>query len=446
MTGMEQKRDAEVGKVQSAKKSRDWKRLGSCVALVMLLGQGAVACKSGSSGSSSGLDGLADSNAPTEHLELDPMLVTVGKDGKPGMSVNADEVFQKAYTAYAARRYEDALVHYGTIVEYFPESRFFIPSLFNSGLANEKLERWEQAAQSYQQIIDSAPEKSDAKDAYFRLASVYEKLARHAEIVELMTQVMLRPDIEHFDRIEAHARRSMALLETGDYVEAEDGFRTLLQLNREADISQRLNDGAEYVVQAQFGMGRALHLQVLKIALVLPTEKMGEDLETKANLFLRAQSAYIQALRVHHPQWSVAAGYMIGRLYEDFYLDILSAEIPDSLTQEQITLYFDELRKQLRPLMVRAIQVYEKNLSLSKRIAKPGAMNEWADASDVHLQRLKSYLDDPFTQRRAERLVMQGKPLENLWNPRLMVLDVVDEAVENAKREMDQSVSQKNKI
>ena len=415
-------------------------------ALLACLSLGAVACKSGASKSSSGLDGLADGDQPTEHLELDPMLVTVGKDGKPGLSVNADEVFQKAYTAYAARRYEDALVHYGTIVEYFPESRFFIPSLFNSGLANEKLERWEQASQSYQRIIDTAPEKSDAKDAYFRLASVYEKLARHADIVELMTQVMLRPDIEHFDRIEAHARRSMALLETEDYVEAEDGFRTLLQLNREADISQRLNESAEYIVQAQFGMGRALHLQVLKIALVLPTEKMGEDLETKANLFLRSQSAYIQALRVHHPQWSVAAGYMIGRLYEDFYLDILSAEIPESLTDEQISLYFEELRKQLRPLMVRAIQVYEKNLSLSKRIAKPGAMNEWADASDIHLQRLKSYLDDPFTQRRAERLVIQGKPLEDLWNPRLMVRDVVDEALDDARREMDDKGSKNNKI
>lgn len=407
----------------------------SC-SLCALLAMQTVACKSSSSNGSGGLDQLGEDGLPTERLDLDPMLVTVGKDGKPGQSVNADEVFQKAYAAYAARRYEEALTHYGTITQYFPESRFFIPSLFNSGLANEKLERWDEAGRSYRAIIDGAPSKPDAKDAYFRLASVYEKLGQHAEIINLMTEVMLRPDVEHFDRIEAHARRSMALLENGQAVEAEDGFRTLLQLNREADISQRLNDNAEYVVQARYGMGRALHVQVLQIPLVLPTEKMGEDLEAKATLFLRSQSAYIQALRVHHPQWSVAAGYMIGRLYEDFYLDILSAEIPVSLTEEQVTLYFDELRKQLRPLMVRAVQVYEKNLSLSKRIAGPPSQSEWAEASGVHLQRLKSYLDDPFTQRRAERLVIQGKPLDNLWVPELMVRDVVDEAVDKARQEI----------
>ena len=422
-------------------------RLCPLLALLLLLAP-AVACKSSASSNTSALDATvaAQGDLPEERLDLDPMLVTVGKDGQPGQTVNADEVFQKAYTAYAARRYEEALTHYGTILQYFPESRFYIPSLFNSGLSNEKLERWEEAARSYRSIIDGAPTKSDAKDAYFRLASVYDKLERHDEIVELMTEVMLRPDIEHFDRIEAHARRSMALLEINQPVEAEDGFRALLELNREAILSQRLADDAEYVVQARYGLGRALHLQVLAIALVLPTERMGEDLEAKAELFLRAQSAYIQALRVHHPQWSVASGYMIGRLYEDFYLDILSAEIPEGLTEEQISLYFEELRKQLRPLMVRSIQVYEKNLSLSKRIASAGAAgNEWVDASDMHLQRLKSYLDDPFTQRRAERLVIQGRPLDELWDAELMVRDVVDEAVDRAVKQLDEE-AKKNQI
>ncbi len=417
--------------------NRSRKKLTPALLLTSLLFSSQIlACKTTSS-KNDGLDGLSDSNQPSQHIDLDPMLVTVGPDGKEGLSVNADEVFQKAYTAYAARRYEDALSHYAVIIKYFPESRFYVPSLFNGGLANEKLERWDTAAQNYLRIIETSPDKSDAKDAYFRLANVYEKLGKNKEIVDLMTEVMLRSDVEHFDRIEGHARRSMALLELGQYNEAEDGFRILLQLNREADISQRLNDSAEYIVQAQFGMGRALHLQVLQIALVLPTEKMGEDLETKANLFLKAQSAYIQALRVHHPQWSVAAGYMIGRLYEDFYLDILSAEIPESLTDEQISLYFEELRKQLRPLMVRAIQVYEKNLSLSKRLAKSPSDSEWANASDVHLQRLKSYLDDPFTQRRAERLVIQGRPLDDLWNPSLMAKDVIDEALDSARDELE---------
>jgi tetratricopeptide (TPR) repeat protein len=371
---------------------------------------------------------------PTQRLDLDPTLIRGGSEDGTASAVNAEDVFKSAFAAFSGRRYEEAIKHYATIVEYFPDSRFMLPSLFNMGLANEKLERWEPAAKAYRTILEKFPKNADAKDAYYRLAHVSEKLGDHETIVDLMTQAMLRTDINHFDRMEAHVRRAAAMLELGQAKEAEDGFQAMLRMNRQADASQQLPSDAQFIVQAQFGLGRALHLQVMAIPLVLPTDKMGEDLETKANLFLSSQSAYIRALREHHPRWSLAAGYMIGRLYEDFYLDILSAEIPDDLTDEQVTMYFDELRSQLRPLMVRAIQVYEKNLSLSRRIDARHSDNEWAQASDTHLKRLKAYLDDPFTQRRAERLVLQKRPLEELWDPRLMATDVVLEAVENATK------------
>ena len=377
-------------------------------------------------------DDVNVAEVPTQKIDLDPMLIRpAGPDGKP-VAVNAEEVFQSAFAAFSGRRYEEAIRHYATVVEYFPESRFLLPSLFNMGLANEKLERWEPASKAYKTIIETFPAKPDAKDAYYRLAHVSEKLGDHELIVDLMTKAMLREDINHFDRMEAHVRRSMAMLELGDAKGVEDGFKAMLRLNRGAAADKQLQSDAQFVVQAEFGLGRALHAQVMTIPLVLPTEKMGEDLERKANLFLASQSAYIRALREHHPRWSLAAGYMIGRLYEDFYLDILAAEIPDDLTDEQVGMYFTELRTQLRPLMVRAIQVYEKNLSLSKRIDARHADNEWAKASDTHLVRLKAYLNDPFTQRRAERLVLQRRPLEDLWDPRMMATDVVLEAVENA--------------
>ena len=376
---------------------------------------------------------LGARDAKGQHIELDPVLIRPGKDGKPGQAIQADEVFERANEAYQARRYEEAADHYATIITYFQESRFYRPALFNAGLVYEKLERWEVAAAQYERILEEDAASSDAKDAFYRLAHVRAELGDWDAIDGLMTQVMLRGDLEHFDRMEAHLRRSTALLELGKLGEARDGFYTMVRLNREASGADRLADSTEFMVQGRFGLGRTYHQMVLGIPLVLPPQKMGEDLQEKAELFLKAQTSYIQALREHHAQWSVAAGYMIGKLYEDFYLDILAAEIPDDLTAEQTSLYFEELRKQLRPLMVRAIKVYEKNLSLSKRIVHPGGQdNRWVDASSAHLGHLKAYLNDPFTQRRAERLVLQGKPLDTLWNPVLMASDAVSEALESA--------------
>ena len=377
---------------------------------------------------------LAAGGAKKQMIELDPVLIRPGKDGQPGRAIQADEVFEQANEAYQARRYEEAVEHYAMVIKYFEDSRFYRPSLFNSGLVYEKLERWAAAAAQYERIIAEHGDKSDAKDAFYRLAHVRAELGDWDAIDGLMTQVMLRGDLEHFDRMEAHLRRATALLELGKLGQARDGFHTMVRLNREASGTDHLADSTEFMVQARFGLGRVYHQMVMGIPLVLPPQKMGEDLQEKAELFLKAQTSYIQALREHHAQWSVAAGYMIGKLYEDFYLDILAAEIPDSLTDEQTSMYFEELRKQLRPLMVRAIKVYEKNLSLSKRIARPDQDTRWVDASDTHLRHLKAYLHDPFTQRRAERLVLQGKPLDQLWNPVLMASDAVTEAVESAHK------------
>src|SRR5690554_8188591 len=95
---------------------------------------------------------------------------------------------------------------------------------------------------------------------------------------------------------------------------------------------------------------------------------------------------------------------MIGKLYEDFYTDIFNAEIPDTLSDQAVALYFEELRKQIRPLMERAISVYEKNLSLSKRMGKDAETDEWVSQTTTTLNRLRSFLADP----RGRKSVVQG--------------------------------------
>lgn len=409
-------------------------------ALLALVLLSSAACTTTTTTRRNGADQLV--NVPVQRLDLDPTLIQVNPDGKHA-TLNAEDVFRHAYKAYSARRYEEAVKHYQTIVTYFPDSRFVLPSLYNGGLASEKLERWDEASANYRLIIQKYPKQPDAKDAYFRMARMNLKLDRPKETVELMTEVMLRPDLNHFDRVEAHVRRATALLELGQAEDARQGFQSAISLNRRAPAEDRLADNAEFMVQAQFGIGSAFHHQVLAIPLVLPPERMRQDLNRQGELFLRAQASYIRAIRAHHPRWSVAAGFMVGRLYEDFYIHIFSAEIPDEVRNnpEALKLYFSEVRKHIRPLMVRAIQVYEKNISFSKRIDADLPRNQWAADSKERLARLKAYLDDPSTQRRAERLVVQRRPLKHLWDPRYMAQDAVDDAIQRARTSQQRTPS-----
>lgn len=349
-----------------------------------------------------------------ENITMDPMLVRPGS-GSDG-SIYVSELFDSAFRAFSNRMYEDAVRDYETIIEHFSDNRFYLPSLYNAGLAYEKLERWEDAVRVYRLIVTEFPDKEDTTDAYYRLAVALQALEEHQQIVDLMTEVLLRAHVTPFDRVEAHVRRANALLQLGDYHGAADGFRNALTVNNAADPEERLASDAQFIVQAHFGIGRAFHHLTSEIKLVLPTERMGEDLKAKAELFTTAQANYIRALAQHHPQWSMAAGYMIGRLYEDFYHDILAAEVPADLSEDHLAVYFEVLREQIRPLMERAVQVYEKNLSLSKRIVNADE-SEWVAETEKHLFRLTSYLEDAATQQRAERFVRERRDLKLLWEP-----------------------------
>lgn len=382
-----------------------------------------------------------DEEAPSEKIEVGPMLVEANDKGEVRKTVDAKEVFDKAYTAYSARRYEEAAEHYKMIVDYFPDSRFYQPSLYNGGLAYEKIERWSTAARMYRTILEDFPDDSNAKDAYYRLAEVYKQTDQHEMIVELMTKLMLREGLEAFDRIEAHARRSNALLEIGQFKQAEQGFENLLEINREASADDRLASDSRYIVQAHFGLGRVHHERLKSIALELPTEKMGEDLDRKGKLLLDAQMHYLDALRQHHPHWSVASGYMIGQMYEDFYSDIFSAEIPDDLNDEQVALYFEELQDQIRPLVKRAIEVYEKNLSLSARIGETPENNQWVAQTSRSLDRMKEFLNNPAAREQARKLVRRGKDFRSLWTPYEEARNYVDEALQSALKKSEDGES-----
>ncbi len=368
----------------------------------------------------------------SEKLDLDPMLIHPdGKGDRETIDVGA--LFDRGFKFFSERRFEEAIKDYKAIIGNFPDSRFYQPALYNAGLAYERLQRFKDAASAYEKIIALGKKSKDTNDAYFRLATVLEELESWNRIQAVMTEVLLSEGLSNFDRVEAYVRRSEAMLQVASYREAADGFRNVFTINQKADLEHRLNPKSHLIVRAYFGLGRSLHAQVSDIKLVLPPEKMGSDLKRKGMLFSGAQVNYIRALSAHHPTWSVAAGYMIGRLYEDFYTDILGAEIPDDLSEEQLTLYFEELRKQIRPLMERAVQVYEKNISLSERIGQK-EKNKWVRETNENLGRLRSYLDDSETRARATRFVKAGKDLKTLWDPIPVAQDAIAKAISGSPK------------
>ena len=373
--------------------------------------------------------------AEEQTVEVDGFLVRTRRDGDEIITEQYDvnELFGEAFHAFQAGNYEEALEKYGLIGRHVPGSRFNLSSLYNGGLAAERLGRWEVAAELYELLLAVHGDHEDALNARFRLGITWMELGRYEEVEELMTEVLLRyENLAHYDRVEAHIRRGMALLGLERWTEATQTFQTVLELNGRMTGRHRLADNHQFVVQAHYGIGEANHARMNEIPLVLPPSQMSVDLERKAEFHQAAQRAYIRALREHHPHWSVAAGYKIGRLYQDFYMDIFTAEIPDDLTALELEVYFEELRKKIEVLMTRAMSVYERNLSFSRRVVPVQEAEAWVEQTALHLSRMRAFLDDPVVMRRAEELVVSGGDLEDLWDTAYYARHAVEQALGQA--------------
>mgnify|MGYP002876769124 CR=1 FL=1 len=325
-------------------------------------------------------------------IEMDPMHFEVVD--KPGDSrvetLDPAVLFREAGTAFTNEDYATAAAKYVLIVERFGESRYGNVSRFNGALALERAGRCPEALPHYTSLAERVAGSKDAHDAVFRMASCHEALEAWRPAVEALDRI-LAPEwkgIVSLDKLEAYARRGWYRYKQGDLARAERDYKRALKTYRK-DIGNPAMLGNRWVSMAQYEVGQIYSELFAAIRFRLPIEEMARDLEDKSNLFIKAQNAYVKAVRHHHRDFAVKSGFQLGALFERMYDDMMAAEVPDDLTEEEIEIYYSELRKHVKPLVTKAIDIYERNVQLGRRL-KGG--EEWVKKTEAGLARLKEVL------------------------------------------------------
>ena len=345
--------------------------------------------------------GCATARPTPTPIEMEGMrFAAVEVDGSRRVEVlDAETLFQEAGRAFEGQDYAVAAARYGLLVEHFPESRFFIASLYNGALSLERSGRCDEAVPGYEEVARRTAGSRDAHDALFRQAACHQTAEAWDAMAASLDRV-LRPEyarISTGDSLQAHALRGLARQRGGDLALAERDFLAALKLYRR-HIDQPVLDSDGYVSMAQYQIGEIYRELAGGIRFRLPVDRMMRDLEDKSNLFLKAQNAYLRTVRLQHPDFAVKAGYRLGALYETFYDDMLAAEVPAELDAEEVEVYFEELRKKIRPLIVTAIDIYERNLRLGQRMGR--GTDDWVRRTEASLSRLEEVLRDD-TSRQA---------------------------------------------
>jgi tetratricopeptide (TPR) repeat protein len=343
-----------------------------------------------------------EDRAPPREVHFEPLHVV----GDPELeSLNDEELFAGGTSAYAANDFKKAARYFGRLADFHPDSRHRRVSLYNAGLAHQRLEEWEQAYQRFGDLSDPERGFGDALDATFRVAETLYHLDRHLEAAAILELVANRGDLSWNKRVEAQVQNGICLLEAGMSQPAESSLRRAVSMYNGLVHKEEVDD--YYPSQAQFFLGEIyrLHYESVVLDPEKGTEKLGEDLEHKAQLLLSAQGHYLRAIRMGNGYWATASGARIGGLYENLYDHMVNSPAPAELDAEAAEVYRQELRKKIRILISKAINVYERTLEAAERI---GAQNAFVDNTRLSLRKMKDLL--LADAQREEEEAMPARP------------------------------------
>jgi tetratricopeptide (TPR) repeat protein len=335
---------------------------------------------------------LAACGPRTQMIRLDPMEFTASQT-PAGIEVDLmdpEVLFIEGVRAYDEKRHDEAIRKFGHILERFPDSRFARPALFNRGLALLAAERPSQAAPDFRAYIDQHEDDPDVGDAWQRLGQSLQEAGEWRAAEEALKRRLQIQPLPLSLEVEMRARLARTLRMQERIEETRGEVDRVMDLHdRHATLPEM--QGNYFVAMASFEGAGTVHDLFARIKFILPTERMEKDLTDKATLFLKAQAEYLRTARLRNVYWGVQAGIKVGRMYEEFYNDIMTAETPPDFSPEDLQIYMDELRKKARPLVTKAVDAYERNLSLARMY---GARDEWFGDMADRLARLRKMLSE----------------------------------------------------
>ncbi|MCK6545669.1 tetratricopeptide repeat protein [Myxococcota bacterium] len=352
------------------------------------------------SGAACATTGSTGSGAATgpEYVKMEPIVVRSETDPLTGLDgYDAAQLVELGNQLYSKSDFERAVKVYQRLVEHFPDSDLVPAAHYNRGLAFEELKKFDDALAAYQVVLEKFTESASYRDAYFRSAFVYSKLERWREVADTFWQIRQLDKLSTMDELEARVGTGVGLFMQDDWASAEKELMSAVRFY-ETKSKEEFLPADYFLGQARFYLGEINARMMESIKLNEPDltkqgweERMGDQLEEKCDLLLRAQTNFIRTIRVGHTGWATAAGYRIGSLYERLYDDMMAIPVPPGLGDEAKEFYLTEIRKKIGVLVSKAIKIYEQSLEMAARV---GEKNEWVERTSKSLERMKSlYLE-----------------------------------------------------
>lgn len=379
-------------------------RVGLAAALVL-----AAACARGSGSGSRG-PGAARDDAVA--AETSAAFVAGASDPTSSSSaLDPEAALAEAEAALAGGDAARAVALFGRVLASpaLPAERA-APAWIGLAQAHEKLRDCIAAIRAYEAYLGRFPAGDHAVGARARRGACEAELEQWEQSAATYHAIAEDAELLPSARVEALAREGYALfmLDRMDEADARLAEADAIHERAVEDRSERFAS-TEFVGMARFYRAAILHRRFRDIEIRLPESAMQAAFTAKLELLVKAQDAYNHAIAAKHMFWVSAAGYQLGHLFSELYDALMYAPVPEWLDARQREVYFEEIKKQARPVVTKAIWVFEKNLETARRL---GYESEFIARTEEKLGHLQAVMlsDDVALGQPHPRLVADDGP------------------------------------
>jgi TolA-binding protein len=288
---------------------------------------------------------------------------------------------------------EEAAHYYEAMAASFPKDEQHQDALFNAVLLYATLgqrDRAVAAGESFQRRYAGQPA---ADEATFLMGKAHEQAqdwraaerlyARYAGSAKLPSR-----------RIEALVRLAVARVELGDEPAAREALDRAVKEHRS---HQRALDerGRYFGARAHFMQAQRILAEFEQIKIEGDVKQLSGRLKRKADLLKRASAALLDTAKLGVAEWTTAALYQVGSIYESFAKAMVNSPAPESLTPEQAEAYRMQIDEFVVPIEEKSIEAYESGYQKALEL---GIFNAWTARMREALGRLNTEMYPPLSE------------------------------------------------
>jgi tetratricopeptide (TPR) repeat protein len=346
---------------------------------------------------------------PPEKLELPQAVITVSKEDLELTGFDDTQLFDCGTRAFSAADYPRAARCFDRLVGLFPQSQSWGASLFNAGLAQERMAAWPAALERWERYLArfaGAPSAAgaDEADATFHAAFAEHELGERQKAAARLQALAVREGLPPARKGEALVQEAVCLIEAAELAR-QAGSKDVAVLHGRAEgertlraalaLYDKAGDGEvdpALLAQAEFWMGELYRSYFAEVAIdpaAVAEQGLADALESKAQFLLSAQGHYLRAIRRGDGEWATASGFRVGELYEALHQEMTAAPLPPGLTAEEARAYREELKKKVRVLLGKAMKIYEQTFATARRV---NARSAFVEKTEAALARMRALL------------------------------------------------------